>query len=147
MDTTASGFTLRKNAKRAAEAMIRKGTAPAIDYGIKPSNNGRFEIVWKIAETASTTDEVETEIAEASADQAITASPIEGASQRSPAVTEPATTDASPQRGSEAEVASQSVPPAAEPAPGLIEPALKDEWPAGTRVMVRKGKSWREATI
>ena len=32
MDTTASRFTLRKNAKRAAEAMIRKGTAPAIDY-------------------------------------------------------------------------------------------------------------------
>jgi hypothetical protein len=26
MDTTASSFTLRKNAKRAAEAMIRKGT-------------------------------------------------------------------------------------------------------------------------
>src|ERR1700719_963516 len=35
MDTTASSFTLRKNAKRAAEAMIRKGTAPAVDYGIK----------------------------------------------------------------------------------------------------------------
>ena len=34
MDTTASSFTLRKNAKRAAEAMIRKGTAPAVDYGI-----------------------------------------------------------------------------------------------------------------
>ena len=48
MDTTASSFTLRKNAKRAAEAMIRKGTAPAIDYGIKPSDNGRFEIVWKL---------------------------------------------------------------------------------------------------
>ena len=50
MDTTVSSFTLRKNAKRAAEAMIRKGTAPAIDYGIKPSANGRFEIVWKTAE-------------------------------------------------------------------------------------------------
>jgi hypothetical protein len=34
MGTTAT-FTLRKNAKRAAEAMIRKGTAPAIDYSIK----------------------------------------------------------------------------------------------------------------
>ena len=32
MDTTASNFTLRKNAKRAAEAMIRNGTAPAVDY-------------------------------------------------------------------------------------------------------------------
>ena len=67
MDTTVSSFTLRKNAKRAAEAMIRKGTAPAIDYGIKPSNNGRFEIVWKTAKDAPTADEVETEIAEASA--------------------------------------------------------------------------------
>jgi hypothetical protein len=47
MDSTASSFTLRKNAKRAAEAMIRRGTAPAVDYGIKPSDNGRFEIVWK----------------------------------------------------------------------------------------------------
>ena len=46
MDTTASSFTLRKNAKRAAEAMIRKGTAPAVDYGIKPSDDGRFEIIW-----------------------------------------------------------------------------------------------------
>jgi hypothetical protein len=41
MDTTASSFTLRKNAKRAAEAMIRKGTAPAIDYGIKPPTHAR----------------------------------------------------------------------------------------------------------
>jgi hypothetical protein len=29
----------------------------------------------------------------------------------------------------------------------LSEPAPKNEWPHGTRVMVRKGKSWREATI
>jgi hypothetical protein len=47
MDTTASSFILRKNAKRAAEAMIRNGTAPAVDYDINPSGNGRFEIVWK----------------------------------------------------------------------------------------------------
>ena len=47
MDTTASRFTLRKNAKRAAEAMIRKGIGPAVDYGIKLSDDGRFEIVWK----------------------------------------------------------------------------------------------------
>jgi hypothetical protein len=57
MDTTASSFTLRKNAKRAAEAMIRKGIAPAVDYGIKLSDDGRFEIVWKIATSAPTTDE------------------------------------------------------------------------------------------
>jgi hypothetical protein len=46
MDTTASSFTLRKNAKRAAEGMIRKGTAPAVEYGIKPRDDGQFEIVW-----------------------------------------------------------------------------------------------------
>ena len=106
MDTTASSFTLRKNAKRAAEAMIRKGTAPAVDYGIKPSDDGRFEIVWKTAKTAPTTDEVETEIAEASADQPAAASPTEAASQPAPAATEPATTDAAPQPASEAEAAS-----------------------------------------
>jgi len=97
MDTTASSFTLRKNAKRAAEAMIRKGTAPAVDYGIKLSDDGRFEIVWKIATSAPTTDEVETEIAEASADQPAAALPTEAASQPAPAATESATTDAAPQ--------------------------------------------------
>src|SRR5580693_1908982 len=121
MDTTASSFTLRKNAKRAAEAMIRKGTAPAVDYGIKPSEDGRFEIVWKTVKAAPTSDEVETEIAEASADQPAAASPTEAASQPAPAATEPA--------------------------PALSEPAPKNEWPHGTRVMVRKRKSWREATI
>ena len=105
MDSTASNFTLRKNAKRAAEAMIRKGTAPAVEYGIKLSDDGRFEIVWKIA----------------SADQPAAASPTEAASQPAPRVPEPA--------------------------PALSEPAPKNEWSASTRVMVRKRKSWGEATI
>jgi hypothetical protein len=52
MDATASSFSTRSNAKRAAEQMIAKGTAPAVDYGIKP-NNGRFEVVWKTALTAA----------------------------------------------------------------------------------------------
>jgi hypothetical protein len=146
MDITASSFTLRKNAKRSAEAMIRKGTAPAVDYGIKPSDDGRFEIVWKSAKTAPTTDEVETEIAEAPANQPAAALPTEGASQPAPAATELATTDAAPQPASEVEVASQPAPVATEPAPALSEPA-PNEWPHGTHVMVRKRKSWREATI
>src|SRR6266404_4894545 len=120
MDTTASSFTWRKNAKRAAEAMIRKGTAPAVDYDINSSGNGRFEIVWKTVRAAPTSDDVETEIAEASADQPAAASPTEAASQPAPAATEAA--------------------------PALSEPA-PNEWPHGTRVMVRKRKSWREATI
>ena len=146
MDTTASSFTLRKNAKRAAEAMIRKGTAPAIDYGIKPSDNGRFEIVWKSAETAPTTDDAETEITEGSADQPAPASPTEAASQPAPAATEPATANAAPQPTSEAEAASHPAPVATEPFPALSEPA-PNQWPHGTSVMVRKRKSWREATI
>src|ERR1700726_4218825 len=146
MDTTASSFTLRKNAKRAAEAMIRKGTAPAVDYDIKPSSNGRVEIAWKTVTAAPTTDEVETEAAEASADQPAAASPTEAASQPAPAATEPATTDAAPQPASEAEAASQPAPVATGAAPALSEPA-PNEWPHGTRVMVRKRKSWREATI
>ena len=44
--------------------MIANGKAPAVNYGIRPRHDGRFEIVWK---TAPTTDEVETEIATATA--------------------------------------------------------------------------------
>jgi hypothetical protein len=44
------------------------------------------------------------------------------------------------------EAASQPAPVAIEAAPALSEPA-PNEWPHGARVMVRKRKSWREATI
>jgi hypothetical protein len=66
MDDTAS-FSSRSNAKRAAEQMINKGTSPALDYGIKARDNGRFEIVWKTADAKAspTTTEVATEIAAA----------------------------------------------------------------------------------
>lgn len=146
MDTTVSSFTLRKNAKRAAEAMIRKGTAPAINYGIKLSASGRFEIVWETAMAAPATDEGEIQLAKASADEPAAALPTE-ASQPAPAATEPATSDAAPQPVSEAEAASQPAPRVPEPAPALRERAPTNEWPHGTRVMVRKGKSWHEATI
>jgi hypothetical protein len=147
MDSTAASFTLRKNAKRAAEAMIRKGAAPAVEYGIEASDNGRFEIIWKIPEDAPTTDEVEIKIAEASADQPLAALPTEAASQRARAATERTMTETAPQRPSDVEVGSPPSPPATEPAPALSEPEPKNEWPAGTRVMVRNRKSWREATI
>jgi hypothetical protein len=39
--------------------LIANGKAPAVDYGIRPRDDGRFEIVWK---TAPTTGEVEAEI-------------------------------------------------------------------------------------
>src|SRR6202035_5291546 len=57
-----SSFTARNNTKRAAEKMIANGKAPAVNYGIRPRDDGRFEIVWK---TAPTTGEVEAEIATA----------------------------------------------------------------------------------
>src|ERR1700738_108852 len=135
MDTTASGFTLRKNAKRAAEAMIRKGIAPAVDYGIKLSDDGRFEIVWKIATSAPTTDEVETEIAEAPVDQPAAALPTEANNphQRPPSPRR-LTLRRSPRPGD------------TDPAVSLSKPA-PNEWPYGTHVMVRERKSWREATI
>ena len=112
-----------------------------VDYGIKPSDDGRFEIVWKSAKIAPITDDVETVIAEASADQPAAASPTEDASQHAPAATERATNDAAPRPASEVEAASQPAPAATEPAPALSEPASKNEWPHGTRVMARKGKS------
>src|SRR6266550_3495244 len=65
MDTTASSFTARKNAKRAAEKMIANGTAPAVDYGIERREDGRFEIVWT---TAPVTGEVEAEISTAASE-------------------------------------------------------------------------------
>ena len=66
MDTTASSFAARGNAKRVAERMIANGTAPAIYYDIRPREDGRFEIVWK---DAPTTGEVEAENAAAAPDR------------------------------------------------------------------------------
>jgi hypothetical protein len=42
-----TSFSLRHNAKRAAERMIEGGTAPSIDYGLREREDGRFEIVWR----------------------------------------------------------------------------------------------------
>jgi hypothetical protein len=42
--------------------MIANGEAPAVDYAIRPRDDGRFETVWK---TVPTIGEVETEIATA----------------------------------------------------------------------------------
>jgi hypothetical protein len=146
MHTIACSLTLRKNAKRAAETMIRKGTAPAVDYAVEPSDDGRFKIVWKTAKAAPT-NEAETETAEASADQPAAASSTETGSQPAPAATNLATTGAAPGPASEAEIAPYPTSATTEPAAALSEPAPKNEWPHGTRVMVRKRKSWREATI
>lgn len=169
MDDTASSatFSSRGNAKRAAEKMITAGTAPALDYGIKPRDDGRFEIVWKTAAKASpTTSEEETEIAAACEQAEATwseAGEAEAASITETTSTEPPTTDASEE--DIAHTAAQADPganggesslPANDPAESesaatapLPRPATAENpWPEGTRVMVRnKGKSWSEATI
>ena len=147
MDATASNFSNRSNAKRAAEKMIAKGTAPTIDYGIKPSDDGRFEIVWK---TALTTAEF-SETAEAQANQANWNHKLEKAEAEGWLNTDPTTDEL------ETEIATASVtadepatsgePALSEPAPITAQPEPENKWPDGTRVMVRKRQSWREATI
>ena len=109
MDTTASSFTARNNAKRAAEKMIANGKAPAVNYGIRPRHDGRFEIVWK---TAPTTGEVEAEIATAAT------------------AAEDGHCSANPRFSVDEE-------PAASSAPASGAPERDNKWPDGTRVMVR----------
>src|SRR5271155_416305 len=58
-------FTERSNAIRAAKRVIAAGRAPASEFDIRPSADGRYEIVWLTAQ--STTEQIETEIATAAA--------------------------------------------------------------------------------
>ena len=140
MDATASSCSTRNNAKRAAEQMIAKGTAPAVDYGIKPSN-GRFEVVWKTALTAP-------EFAETAEAQTNQASKAEGEDwPNTAATTEEVETKIATVTASADEPAASGEPAPAEPAPVTTQPKPENKWPNGTRVMVRKRKSWREATI
>ena len=139
MDTIPSSFTARNNAKRAAEKMIANGKAPAVNYGIRPRDDGRFEIVWK---TAPTTGEVEVEIATATAAE-------DGHYSTNPRLSvneDPS--DAPPHAGAEEAAAATGNEPAASSAPASGAPEPDNKWPDGTRVMVRnKPKSWSEATI
>src|ERR1700722_15387710 len=140
MDSTASSFTARNNAKRAAEKMIANGKAPAVNYGIRPRDDGRFEIVWK---TAPTTGEVEAEIATAAT------AAEDGHYNTNPrfSVNEDPS-NAPPNAGVEEAAAATGNEPAASSAPASGAPEPDNKWPDGTRVMVRnKPKSWSEATI
>jgi len=147
MDATASNFSNRSNAKRAAEKMIAKGTAPTVDYGIKPSDDGRFEIVWK---TALTTAEF-SETAEAQANQANWNHKLEKAEAEGWLNTDPTTdeleTEIATASATADEPAASGEPALSEPAPITAQPEPENKWPDGTRVMVRKRQSWREATI
>src|SRR5438270_6727022 len=137
MDTTASSFTARNNAKRAAEKMIANGQAPAVDSGIRRRDDGRFEIVSK---TVPTTGEVETEIA------AATTAAEDSTNPRLSVNEDPS--DAPPNAGAAEAAAATGHEPAASSLPASGAPEPDNKWPDGTRVMVRnKPKSWSEATI
>src|ERR1700722_14446708 len=141
MDSTASSFTARNNAKRAAEKMIANGKAPAVNYGIRPRDDGRFEIVWK---TAPTTGEVEAEIATAAT------AAEDGHYNTNPCLSvneDPSDAPPSAESGKAAAVTGSE--PTVSSVPNLcVAPERDKKWPDGTRVMVRnKPKSWSEATI
>jgi len=126
MDTTASSFTARNNAKRAAEKMIANGKASAVNYGIRPRDDGRFEIVWK---TAPAIGEVE---ASTNPRLSVNEDP----------------SHAPPNAGAEEAAAATGNEPAPSSVPASGAPERDNKWPDGTRVMVRnKPKSWSEATI
>ena len=141
MDDTAS-FSNRNNAKRAAEKMIANGTAPAVDYGFKTGEDGRFEIVWKTAAKASptTTDEVEAELA-AGCEQAEADWSEAGEAE---AASDPGANGGETSLAANDPAECESAATAPPPRPATTE----NPWPEGTRVMVRnKGKSWSEATM
>ena len=141
MDTTASSFAARRNAKRAAERMIANGTAPAVNYDIRPREDGRFEIVWK---DAPTTGEVEVENAAAALapdheNGHYSSNPLLSINSDSNYVAPKAQTDET--------AATTAYESAASNAPASRETATDNKWPDGTRVMVRNRRSWREAAI
>ena len=139
MDTTASSFTARNNAKRAAEKLIANGKAPAVDYGIRPRDDGRYEIVWK---TAPTTGEVETEIATAAT------AAEDGHYSTNPRLSVNEDPSGAPPNVGAEKAAATGNELAVSSVPTSDAPERDNKWPDGTRVMVRnKPKSWSEATI
>jgi hypothetical protein len=84
--------------------MITAGTASAVDYGIKPRDDGRFEIAWESSPTTDANEEESTEAA-AQADTGATGGESAGAaSDLAPseeAATAPALAPATAAEGSE----------------------------------------------
>ena len=148
METTATSFSTRSNAKRAAEQMIAKGVAPAVDYGIERRDNRRFEIVWKTALTSAAFAET----SGAQANRTCGDHTLEKAQGEGRPNTGASTDDVEAEIVTANEAAAPSEPrslaPAlGEPAPIAAQPEPENKWPDGTRVMVRTRKSWRDAAI
>jgi hypothetical protein len=151
MDTTASSFSTRSNAKRAAGQMIAKGVAPAVDYGIE-RDNGRFEIVWKTALTSA----VFGETPGAQAKQTCGDHMLEKGEGEVRLNTGPSTDEVEAEIVTAGTAANEAAAPSeprslapalSEPAPIAAQPEPENKWPDGTRVMVRKRISWGEAAI
>src|ERR1700737_1364925 len=153
MDTSATSFSTRSNAKRAAEQMIAKGVAPAVDYGIERRDNGRFEVVWKTALTSAAFGEtLEAQANQTCGDHMLGKAEGEGRPNTGPSTDEvEAEIVTAGAAANEAAAPSEprSLAPAwGEPAPIAAQPEPeKNKWPDGTRVMVRTRKSWRDAAI
>lgn len=132
MDTT--DFSNRQNAKRRAEKMISAGTAPAIDYGITERDDGRFEIVWKTAAKAPSTDEVETEIAEAVEQAEASWSSEQPEAEGHPAADTRESSDPANGAAESEEAITAPPPPPAAPIGAESEP---DPFPVGSEVQLR----------
>jgi hypothetical protein len=150
MDTTASSFSTRGNAKRSAEQMIKKGAAPAAHYSIERRDNGRFQLVWMTAPTiAESAEAAEAHASEpnrrhmfGSAEGETRLGPNRNASKVETEIPGAGTHDPIPPNGPTSWTSGCS-----EPAPVAPNPEPENKWPDGAHVMVRKHRSWREAKI
>jgi hypothetical protein len=122
-----STFSTRSNAKRAAEKMLTAGIAPAVDYHIKPRDDGRLEIKWK-TNPVPATEVIEAELTAATEPATGDSGPAADDRTESEA-TETATAGSEPETTATTE--------SAEPEP--TEP-VEDPFPVGTSVKVRQGK-------
>ena len=152
MDTTVSSFSTRSNAKRAAGQMIAKGVAPAADYGIELRDNGRFEIVWRTALTSATFAEtLGAQVKQTCGDHILEKGEGEVRPNTGPSTDEVeaeiVTAGAAANEAAAPSEPRSLAPALGEPAPIAAQPEPENKWPDGTRVMVRKRKSWREAAI
>jgi hypothetical protein len=142
MDDTAvcSNFSTCSNAKRAAEKMIGNGTAPAVDYRIKPRDDGRFEIEWK-TNPAPATEAVEAEITTASGEgvpvsmAAHRDESVEGIFEKNPASVSGA--EANTGGGAPETAGTTESTESAKRSPAEL---TEDPFPADTWVKVRQGK-------
>jgi hypothetical protein len=122
MTDTAVSYRNRANARRAAGKLLTDGTAPAVDYGIKERDDGRFHIVWKTGNrTPATTGKIETEIATATAAEP-SAAGSELAQPAAPAATEPTQAEPTPQPAAKAETAPAPTSAASAPIGAESEP-------------------------